>query len=158
MWISIHVPREGDDMYVVACNLPSRIFQSTSPARGTTRADRVYGRPAQKYFNPRPPRGGRLNNQPHEMTLGEISIHVPREGDDKSCIPMPRTCGNFNPRPPRGGRPSTSRTSTPSSSNFNPRPPRGGRLWRLFCGHPETIFQSTSPARGRPVIVRQISK
>ena len=56
--ISIHVPREGDDPIVLS---------------GSTGAS---------YFNPRPPRGGRLPQVTSPATTGWISIHVPREGDD----------------------------------------------------------------------------
>ena len=54
--ISIHAPREGGDHY-----LPEVLDRGS-------------------YFNPRPPRGGRLlqYNDPEESQ--EISIHAPREG------------------------------------------------------------------------------
>ena len=36
-----------------------------------------------RYFNPRPPRGGRLNEIPdYGEELTKISIHAPREGGD----------------------------------------------------------------------------
>ena len=52
--ISIHVPREGDDLiYIVLTDTVDR-FQSTSPVRGTTPTTPVV--PAMPYdFNPRPP-------------------------------------------------------------------------------------------------------
>ena len=55
--ISIHVPREGDDLEVTVSRLMS-IFQSTSPVRGTT-----------SWLAGLAP-------------IAFISIHVPREGDD----------------------------------------------------------------------------
>ena len=57
-------------------------------------------------FNPRPPRGGRRQIAKRTKQLYEISIHAPREGDDKGSTS--RLCNKmyyFNPRPPRGGRP-----------------------------------------------------
>ena len=36
-----------------------------------------------KYFNPRPPRGGRPGYQYEDLRLDVISIHAPREGGDK---------------------------------------------------------------------------
>ena len=78
--ISIHVPREGDDATMRFCGVDTY------------------------YFYPRPPRGGRPQDQPHRgeggrflstspargttrlqtdlADAGSISIHVPREGDD----------------------------------------------------------------------------
>ena len=56
--ISIHAPREGGDMPLRACGVIII------------------------YFNPRPPRGGRLGI---ELRVGQdvdISIHAPREGGD----------------------------------------------------------------------------
>ena len=79
--ISIHAPREGGDHY-----LPEVLDRGS-------------------YFNPRPPRGGRLlqYNDPEESQ--EISIHAPREGGDYlRSGGWPRSL-YFNPRPPRGGRP-----------------------------------------------------
>ena len=59
--ISIHVPREGDDGDFVNDRVFRRIFLSTSPARGTTDVRKNIG------------------------DWEDISIHVPREGDDSKC-------------------------------------------------------------------------
>ena len=56
-----------------------------------------------KYFNPRPPRGGRRK----QASQGWRYLH-------------------FNPRPPRGGRQEIE-TLIKNYNHFNPRPPRGGR-------------------------------
>ena len=52
------------------------LFQSTSPVRGTTEG---------------------LSAVRHGQ---RISIHVPREGDDRSALPVQPPPVNFNPRPP----------------------------------------------------------
>ena len=56
-------------------------FQSTPPARGATYTCSCNFSTV-KYFNPRPPRGGRLlvSYDPHQPF--HISIHAPREGGD----------------------------------------------------------------------------
>ena len=104
-------------------------FQSTPPARGATR--RRYSRPCSSpYFNPRPPRGGRLGWLP-DVVKGRktISIHAPREGGDGGGdVPIIHK-GNFNPRPPRGGR------RIPAADLSACRP-----------------FQSTPPARGATLL------
>ena len=56
--ISIHAPREGGD---------------AGPRQG-------FPRPCD--FNPRPPRGGRLQQILDRFVLLPISIHAPREGGD----------------------------------------------------------------------------
>ena len=105
-------------------------FLSTSPARGTTcpargkkwRYDNFYPRPPRGGrhslqtsnislidFYPRPPRGGRRKDG-SKMGVGcEISIHVPREGDDRSGRYLHHQRQHFYPRPPRGGRPASTR-------------------------------------------------
>ena len=57
------------------------LFQSTSPARGTTarELDKIN---SERNFNPRPPRGGRPFITANQEAQTAISIHVPREGDD----------------------------------------------------------------------------
>ena len=57
--ISIHAPREGGDSKIVETDSLYELFQSTPPARGATIA-KNRPRSASLYFNPRPPRGGRL--------------------------------------------------------------------------------------------------
>ena len=122
--ISIHAPREGGDSEWA-----------------------IFLYHISKDFNPRPPRGGRLQRQngsamllPFQSTPPArgatatpetvvppslISIHAPREGGDRR--------GNL----PGGGR-----------AYFNPRPPRGGRPVKPSSGKRGFQFQSTPPARG----------
>ena len=145
------------------------VFQSTPPARGATtrhhghqhdrhisiHAPREGGdcmrsdcRCCQPYFNPRPPRGGRLHT-----------------------LRIPQGRHNFNPRPPRGGRQQLRHQLVQERRDFNPRPPRGGRHarhsgWCIRCrisihapreggdsmarssSSSFLPFQSTPPARG----------
>ena len=56
--ISIHVPREGHDVRRLTSMLSTSQFQSTCPARGTTRRLRTM-RAVGTHFNPRAPRGAR---------------------------------------------------------------------------------------------------
>ena len=57
--ISIHAPREGGDASSCASYIEIPQFQSTPPARGATTSSGPW-MPGTSYFNPRPPRGGRL--------------------------------------------------------------------------------------------------
>ena len=137
--ISIHAPREGGDL----------ISQTLEPEIG--------------HFNPRPPRGGRLDplstmrrdglfqstppargatfsryKFPHLLM---ISIHAPREGGDPS-----RWCISIHA--PREGGDRCGVFAVVRISDFNPRPPRGGRLHVQRPDARSTQFQSTPPARG----------
>ena len=80
-FISIHAPREGGDEKLHTITI------------------------GRKHFNPRPPRGGRLNGYDHIILTEDISIHAPREGGDVARCADCRKKKDFNPRPPRGGRP-----------------------------------------------------
>ena len=123
--ISIHAPREGGDECGHATGHPSRLFQSTPPARGATTKTAVqYLRqkfqstpPARgatsaaqtcaatcTYFNPRPPRGGRRSTARGSTATNRISIHAPREGGDHRGRRVGQHRDDFNPRPPREGR------------------------------------------------------
>ena len=83
---------------------------------------------ALRYFDPRPPCGGRLCASSSALTAQTISTHAPLAGGD--VIPPPlniRTNIHFNQRPPCGGRLSPL-TITTFTVDFNQRPPCGGRL------------------------------
>ena len=103
-----------------------RIFQSTPSARRATSVHRC-SISGHIYFNPRPPRGGRLHRLLHSASRRTISIHALREEGDYEyfdaglvghgiSIHALREEGDgpagffflqilhFNPRPPRGGR------------------------------------------------------
>ena len=122
------------------------------------------------YFNPRPPRGGRLVffgfNLKHSLFQSTPSAGRATSGR----LQKNSRIRNFNPRPPRGGRPIISPKntrnlrfqSTPSAGRatkfmssltrpimyFNPRPPRGGRHFRFVIRRGNSVFQST-PSAGR---------
>ena len=109
-------------------------FQSTPPRGGATCACGTASRRC-RHFNPRPPRGGRL-----QCNIAYAILH------------------SFQSTPPRGGA-----TSATASSfvivEFQSTPPRGGRLRRLYLQHDGEVFQSTPPARGAtPPASRPVSK
>ena len=126
------------------------LFQSTPPARGATvgykpntnikgisiHALREGGRRHDNgvvvqglYFNPRPPRGGRLPfSVAQSGTVEVISIHAPREGgrlDDLDDL-FEHGCISIH-APREGGRLFQGRGGKGGTKHFNPRPPRGGR-------------------------------
>ena len=78
--ISIHAPREGDD-FVDGASRQYRYISIHAPREGDDGAGHrtATGSP---YFNPRPPRGGRLRESDRLCRQTHISIHAPREGDD----------------------------------------------------------------------------
>ena len=88
--------------------LPATGFQSTPPARGATSVDAILPIYYQ-YFNPRPPRGGRLE----PVQIGVVRLE-------------------FQSTPPARGATAPEKVNTAPNANFNPRPPRGGRL--LYTG------------------------
>ena len=85
--ISIHAPRAGGDTREPRENRAPRAFQSTPPVRGATR-NAINITPRSRYFNPRPPCGGRQGGAGHRRRGLPISIHAPRAGGDQ----RPRPC------------------------------------------------------------------
>ena len=123
--ISIHAPREGGDVTDFGGIRESTAISIHAPREGGDQPHyHLYQTPL--YFNPRPPRGGRLwfdslrkmyylfqstppargatYQHPSCLYPQLISIHAPREGGDIYRLSMFTGEGYFNPRPPRGGR------------------------------------------------------
>ena len=109
--ISIHVPREGDDMMwqytstgsVFLSTSPARgttdrqhipasghRFLSTSPARGTTGGTTSFFT-AKSFLSTSPARGTTQDKEANDR-LYRISIHVPREGDDLVKVACRHVC------------------------------------------------------------------
>ena len=108
------------------CSSKDFVFQSTPSARRATTSE-TSALSLLKYFNPRPPRGGRL------IALHKHGFPVVFQSTPSARRATPRSAAEtkkpeyFNPRPPRGGRLITASFSRTSKIYFNPRPPRGGR-------------------------------
>ena len=96
--ISIHVPREGDDSWRTSPGHSPTTFQSTSPVRGTTL--KIYDTPKELTISIHVPREGDDFTPCDGEGAVLISIHVPREGDDYFFLRGPLRVKNFNPRPP----------------------------------------------------------
>ena len=126
--ISIHAPREGGD-----CSSPASV-------------------PRHSDFNPRPPRGGRLQRVTRSISAAQISIHAPREGGDPDgwtdigdwviSIHAPREGGDRH-------RWSLQRRGTISIH----APREGGDVAAPAAEHKQEKFQSTPPARGATLVL-----
>ena len=123
-----------------------------------------------RYFNPRPPRGGRLVGRDTFFSDDEISIHAPREGGDTSGEEIDITFGISIHAPREGGDRRTIRLTLPPFGCQSTPPARGATRRRPSCGAyavisihapreggdfrilrnstTRTQFQSTPPARG----------
>ena len=139
---------------MLAQEIAGKVFQSTPPARGATQrrgARHPHGRisihapreggdgPSRRwptaldYFNPRPPRGGRLCGRRLVPLLPGISIHAPREGGDDYNKLLVYNCQEFQSTPPaRGATPMTA-SALASTLEFQSTPPaRGGDAsWKV---------------------------
>ena len=143
-------PARGATMGI-RCIVPMiRIFQSTPPARGATGKAFTSEILESPNFNPRPPRGGRRQDNDGLDGLSDISIHAPREGGDDSSHHKFKLREKFQSTPPARGAtympfwmiairrisihaPREGGDESPKVGYFfhpyfNPRPPRGGRL------------------------------
>ena len=144
-------------------------FLSTPSARRATcipAARRMW----QRYFYPRPPRGGRRPARRCHHVDRPISIHALREEGDEAECGSKTPEEYFYPRPPRGGRrvvddvinfnikflstPSARRATRSSTASrswttyFYPRPPRGGRLGPSRSFLPGRRYFYPRPPRG----------
>ena len=79
--ISIHVPREGHDVWALYTDVNSKGFQSTCPARGTTRGC-ILNAISQGISIHVPREGHDAVTTGDFARMAIISIHVPREGHD----------------------------------------------------------------------------
>ena len=77
--ISIHAPREGGD-FTISTMIVGKF-----------------------YFNPRPPRGGRLTEIAETYETSGISIHAPREGGDVAECALLCVVQRFQSTPPARG-------------------------------------------------------
>ena len=145
--ISIHAPREGGD--VTMYQLPPDIQPISIHAPregGDVRCQRALA--SHRYFNPRPPRGGRHQRKGKNNSGITISIHAPREGGDENTTPHRQDQQQFQSTPPARGATGGATTMKWEDDDFNPRPPRGGRLLDGSTAMDPLLFQSTPPARG----------
>ena len=79
--ISIHAPRTGSDIIPIVQQWEDELFQSTLPARGATRRQRV-GTGAQSGFQSTLPARGATIDSLVYCAVHKISIHAPRTGSD----------------------------------------------------------------------------
>ena len=99
-------------------------------------------------FNPRPPRGGRQQAQDKDFPRLVISIHAPREGGDYAVADVRPLAQHFNPRPPRGGRLCWCIKEVTQWRLFQSTPPARGATATVKGVKAAHGFQSTPPARG----------
>ena len=102
MHISIHALREEGDQNRRQLPCTNRYFYPRPPRGGRPRPRRRCLR--RQHFYPRPPRGGRQGLRCPVRGSNNISIHALREEGDCRPLVWGRLQRNFYPRPPRGGR------------------------------------------------------
>ena len=123
-----------------------------------------------RYFNPRPPRGGRLTHVRDLRIPPQFQSTPPARGATSMVMAAYHRPFLFQSTPPargatvsayfykqvffisihaprEGGDEEVARQMY-SQDHFNPRPPRGGRRWSGRTTRLPLRFQSTPPARG----------
>ena len=121
--ISIHAPRGGSDIFLLAAHRSCH------------------------YFNPRSPWGERLALMPKSANVQHISIHAPRGGSDEGNALTNGQSKNFNPRSPWGERLPCPRTLS-MYAEFQSTLPVGGATIKSNSPVSDMIFQSTLPVGG----------
>jgi len=146
VYVSIHAPRAGRDPAKFTRLAYHPQFQSTRPARGATGGAAAGGVPCSGFnpraprgarlnsvamwshsfcFNPRAPRGARPSAAPSYASLKKVSIHAPRAGRDRQRQGLRWRPWSFNPRAPRGARPPTTSATSATGPFQSTRPARG---------------------------------
>ena len=128
--ISIHASRGGSDATISnASGLPIR-FQSTLPAGEATLSAAAWAA-TRTYFNPRFPRGKRLNPWDTPLRLYHISIHASRGGSDLISYSSSIASKKFQSTLPAGEATTSFSDYANQPQDFNPRFPRGKRRRRI---------------------------
>ena len=148
--ISIHAPHPGGD-WAIPCRLPPRRYFNPRPPHGGRRSWRPQRYGPFRFQSTPPTRGATLTLYPTKRQF-EISIHAPHTGGDKELADINRR-SKISIHAPHTGGDVGSIPNRPCHLNFNPRPPHGGRrrtAWRVW----ELLkFQSTPPTRGATMVV-----
>ena len=137
----------GERRLSIAVVVPVPLFQSTLPVRGATAT--VPDRSRLTAISIHAPRmGSDRNIAPIDCRTIVISIHAPRTGSDRRKRRRGQRFFHFNPRSPHGERPG----EIDAQGNFiaiSIHAPRTGSdaSWSNRYA-PQTLFQSTLPARG----------
>ena len=102
--ISIHAPREGGDGIFADTPCANTGISIHAPREGGDQQTMGKPRVLTNYFNPRPPRGGRLAAAVRAISTGLFQSTPPARGATRCWHWGFRYGYHFNPRPPRGGR------------------------------------------------------
>ena len=105
-------------------------------------------------FNPRFPRGKRLDCSDTYFNLKRISIHASREGSDSSAIWHGGCSTRISIHASREGSDRTIHSAIYNFKHFNPRFPRGKRHRQTLWKSENLLFQSTLPAREATTRIR----
>ena len=148
-------PRGARPLIKSAMYANSSLFQSTCPARGTTR-QRVIRSITDLFQSTCPARGTTLCNIFYTICTQCISIHVPREGHDDVLVNRLTVRQNFNPRAPRGARHQYkwSKLLATTISIHVPREGHDHARAAYCCG--DRNFNPRAPRGARPVTPRQL--
>ena len=145
--ISIHVLLAGDDWMKRVMPAASLRFLSTSPLAGDDPTALCLASWTANFY-PRPPCGGRHNENQHDDNRTQFLSTSPLRGTTRRRFARHRHVADFYPRPPCGGRRVYTRYNR-RICHFYPRPPCGGRP--KLCQNNNTIqnFYPRPPCGGR---------
>ena len=143
--ISIHAPRVGGDLPTNPSLSMTRYFNPRPPCGGRRRA----WEPSHSYrdFNPRPPCGGRHPSRSSSGCSWEFQSTPPVWGATKDPN-IGRQLITFQSTPPVWGATDAGSMSGTAQSDFNPRPPCGGRRWEPWIMRASVSISIHAPRVG----------
>ena len=146
IYISIHAPREGSDVLSVRAICYTARFQSTLPARGATGSARTFFE-KRNNFNPRSPRGERLDFVDELISPRQFQSTLPARGATTSTVMSRYLSRDFNPRSPRGERP-LMKVNAPLSSKFQSTLPARGATPKPRADQADMSISIHAPREG----------
>ena len=148
--ISIHAPHAGRDQHRQQSGQAIHHFNPRAP-RGARLQLTSSSYCFSTFQSTRPTRGA-TRQKIIKRAVTDISIHAPHAGRDRSGT-RSREGQDISIHAPHAGRDYPGGPVASPAANFNPRAPRGARLY-LFNGIPsELVFQSTRPTRGATLVI-----
>ena len=141
------MPREGHDNLAGNIEYSDHQFQSTCPARGTTRAS--INNISAALFQSTCPARGTTSSGLRVSVPPAFQSTCPARGTTELRRAPVAAGADFNPRAPRGARPAHDRRRHDRRRDFNPRAPRGARPRRHSRRLMRRYFNPRAPRGAR---------
>ena len=145
--ISIHAPREGGDCIKHFLTVRKYYFNPRPPRGG--RLSPPFQNSLPRLFQSTPPARGATTMNEWQQQIAEISIHAPREGGDQMAWAKAKADRVFQSTPPARGATGRSPLALLPARSFQSTPPARGATKREWAQTKEiTVISIHAPREG----------